>query len=124
MADTESKRSRPSAQPRRRLPIAKGNKRDSHPVKASPGNAKAQTDPELYRTLASMNESLKIVSEGLGVLQAAKLLSPRSAKLRRATAEELRASINATATINVHQREMDAAFHFQQERFRFEEKNH
>jgi hypothetical protein len=79
--------------------------------------------PEVYRTLASMNESLKAVSDGLDVLISAELIARESAELRKAKAEELRADINATITINMHTSEMDAAFRHQQERLTLEKRD-
>jgi len=80
-------------------------------------------NPEVYRTLANLNEGLKTVSDSLNVLQAAKLIAPESSELRRAIAEELRADINATVTINMHTREMEAAYNHQQERIRLEKRD-
>ena len=79
--------------------------------------------PEVYRTLASMNESLKAVSDGLDVLISAELIAPESAELRKAKAEELRADINATVTINMHRNEMNPAFSHQQERLKLEKRD-
>jgi hypothetical protein len=70
-----------------------------------------------------MNECLKTVSDGLDVLQAAELMAPDASELRKATAEELRADINATITINMHTREMEAASHHQQERIKLEKRD-
>jgi hypothetical protein len=85
--------------------------------------SRCKMNPEVYRTLANLNEGLKTVSDSLNVLQAAKLIAPESSELRRAIAEELRADINATVTINMHTREMEAAYHHQQERIRLEKRD-
>jgi hypothetical protein len=80
-------------------------------------------NPDVYRTLASLNESLKTVSDSLDILQAAELIAPEASELRKATAEELRADINATITINIHTLEMEAANRHQQERLKLENRD-
>jgi hypothetical protein len=130
MATSESKRSRPSAQLKRRRSTprtssADGKKKIPRAAKARPGRSRrqVQVSPELYRTLASINECLKTVSDGLDTLQAAELVAPKSSELRKAKAEELRADINATITINMHSREMDAAYYHEQERLKLEKRD-
>jgi hypothetical protein len=80
-------------------------------------------NPEIYRTLASLNESLKTVSDGLDVLQAAELIAPETSKLRKIAAEELRAVINATITISIHTSEMETVHRHQQERLKLEKRD-
>ena len=77
-------------------------------------------NPEIYGTLASLNESLQIVSRSLDVLQAAELLTPQVTELHRLTAEQLRAEVSQSITINLHTREAETAFQVQQERLRLE----
>ena len=79
--------------------------------------------PEVYRTLASLNECLTTVSNSLDALQAAELIAPKSSELRKAAAEQLRAEINATITINMHTFEMEAAYYHEKERLRLEKRD-
>jgi hypothetical protein len=127
MADTETKRSRLSAQPKRRRSTprtitAESGKSVSQAANAHPAESRkhSQTSPEIYRTLASLNECLKTVSDGLDALQAAELIAPEASELRKAAAEELRSDINSTVTINMHTLEMEAANYYEQKKFRLE----
>jgi hypothetical protein len=79
-------------------------------------------NPEIYRALASFNESLQTVSQSLDVLQAAGLQTRQLSELRKAKAEELRAEVTASVAINLHTREMETAFQVERERLRKEER--
>ena len=79
-------------------------------------------NPNVYRVLANLNEALRVVARSLDVLKDEKLLTPQLSELRELTTEQLRAEINQAVTINLHNREIEIASQFQQERLRLEER--
>jgi len=76
---------------------------------------------EVYQSLYSINESLQTVSEHLEKLKAAGILNASFAEIRQCAAQQMRAEINQTATINLHTRESQDAHHFEKQRLAQEE---
>ena len=84
--------------------------------------SRCEMNPNVYRVLANLNEALRVVARSLDVLKDEKLLTPQLSELRELTTEQLRAEINQAVTINLHNREIEIASQFQQERLRLEER--
>jgi hypothetical protein len=71
---------------------------------------------EIYKSLCLINESLQAAAEHLDKLKTSEVLTPAFADIRHSALEEIRADINQSAAIAIHNREADAAKHFEQER--------
>ena len=76
----------------------------------------------IYQSLYTLNESLQLVVAHLEKLQAAEILRPGFAEIRRLAAEQMRAEINVAATSVLQTRELHDAHRFFQQRLKQEQK--
>lgn len=83
-------------------------------------NVNSPSKAQIYESLYLISVATQLLTKHLERLRSAKLLSERTVEHGKTAANELRAQISASSTINLTSREAEEAFRFEKKRIRLE----